>query len=462
MERMGEGGIDRYLLLLATTVSSFFNPFTTQMLNLALVDIGSEFSVGSHSLGLVSTVFLLISVMAMVPIAKLSDIRSPRSVFLVGLILFTISFVGCAFAPTFYILLFFRAVAGVSSAAIAVPAVIMLVNLFPAERRGWAIGINTTVIYLGLALGPSLGGFATDLIGWRALFMVLVPIALVALYATMKFGKPVASDRKGRFDTLGAILFMVSILILMYGVINLPEMFAMICIVIGMALMGVFVYYVRHVDDPILDVSVYKNKVFRRSLLAAFLNYGSSYSVSFFLALYLQNIGSLSASEAGLILLLQPAVQFLLTAKAGSMADKVSDDRILPTAGMALISVAVFMVLFIGTEVNLILIAAILLILGLGFALFSAPNMSVIMSSVPPKERGIASGSVSLARQVGMMVSMGVAMCCISVFLGTTDDINPSTYEAFVDTMRAAFSVCLIMCLIGTVLSWSRSVKTTD
>jgi MFS family permease len=212
----------------------------------------------------------------------------------------------------------------------------------------------------------------------------------------------------------------------------------------------------KSTKSPVLDFTVFKYKVFSRSCLAAFMNYASSYSVSFFLALYLQTIGALTASQAGMVMLIQPIFQVMFTAKAGSYSDKIADKRILPTLGMTITCVSVAMIMFLGTSVNYIYMAVILVLLGVGYALFSAPNSSTIMSSVPPRNRGEASGMISVVRQIGMLISMGVAMLCISVIMGSTDNLNPSTYGDFVSVIRAAFAVCLSMCIFGTLVSWFR------
>lgn len=262
-------------------------------------------------------------------------------------------------------------------------------------------------------------------------------------------------------DYMGTVLYASMILTMMYGMINLPETWAFMLMSIGVILFVVFTKYVSRSKHPILDMKIYKHKVFKRSILAAFMNYASSYSVSFFLALYLQNLGALSASQAGLVMLLQPLMQVLLTVKSGSMSDKL-DKRLLPTIGMGITSVGILMILFMDADVSLAYVAVTLLVLGIGYGIFSAPNTSAVMSSVPPENRSLASGSLSLMRQTGMMTSMGIAMCCISLILGSTDNINPSTYGAFVDVMRTAFSICFVMCVIGTAVSWFRGSEESD
>jgi Arabinose efflux permease len=444
------------IVLIACCAGIFITPLMSTMMNLALVAIGVEFDVGSRSLAMVNTTFLLASVIAMVPFARLSDIYGRRKIFIIGLVTILISSVAAAFSVNFEMLLAMRFMIGVAAAAISVSSIAMLTDVFPIHKRGWAIGIHTTFVYLGVAIGPALGGFLSDGIGWRSLFFFIVPFAAVSLFMLYSFKKEIISHGGMHMDIRGSILYGVTIMMTMYGLINLPELWAAIMTLAGLSLLFVFIRLMKRTESPVLDLSVFKHKIFSRSCITAFMNYASSYSVSFFMALYLQSIGALSASEAGLVMLIQPIIQVALSAKSGSYSDKLSDKRILPTLGMILTCVAVFMIIFLGTEVNFYYVAVILLLLGMGYALFSAPNTNTIMSSVPPGNRGEAAGMISVVRQTGMMLSMAIAMCCITFIMGSTDNLNPSTYGDFVNVIRVAFVICLGMCIVGTFFSWFR------
>lgn len=447
---------DMRTVLIACCAGIFIMPLMSTMMNLALVTIGHDFDVGSKSLAMVNTTFLLASVIVMVPLARLSDIVGRKKIFIIGLLTTLTGAIVATLSPNFEILLAMRFVMGAGSAAISLSSIAMLTDVFPFEKRGWAIGIQSTFVYLGIAIGPALGGFMCDIFGWRALFLFMIPFSLFALLLISRFKKEIISDKGGRMDYRGSIIYGITIFFTMYGVINLPSIWAVASIIFGFILLLLFIRTQKKTESPVLDMSVFKYKVFSRSCISAFMNYASSYSVSFFLALYLQSIGALSASQAGMILLLQPIVQVALTAKFGSYSDKMADKRILPTLGMGITSIAVLMIVFLGTEVNFYYMAVILIMLGLGYALFSAPNSNAIMSSVPPKNRGEASGMLSVVRQVGMMISMGIAMCCISFIMGSTDNLNPDTYGQFVEVIEAAFSICFVMCVIGTICSWFR------
>ncbi|MCL1979056.1 MAG: MFS transporter [Methanomassiliicoccaceae archaeon] len=447
--------VEMRTVLIACCAGIFVPPLMSTMMNLALVPIGLEFDVGSKSLAMVNTVFLLASVIVMVPLARLSDIIGRKKLFISGLIITLISAATAALSPSFEALLVMRFVMGAGSAAISISSVAMLTEVFPIERRGWAIGVQSTFIYLGIALGPAIGGFMCDILGWRYLFFFLVPFALVSLLFISRFKKEIISDAGASMDYTGAVMYGVAVMLTMYGVINLPNTWAVVLIVVGLISLVVFIRMMKKSRSPVLDIGIFKHKVFSRACIAAYMNYASSYSVAFFMALYLQSVGALTASQAGLILLIQPAIQVAFTAKSGSYSDRIGDKRILPTLGMAITCVAVFMVIFLGTEVNLWYIGLLLVLFGIGYALFTAPNTNAVMSSVPPKNRGEASGMIALVRQIGMMTSMSIAMCCIALIMGTMDNLNPP-YDQFVDVIRAAFSICLAMCIVGTVFSWFR------
>lgn len=440
------------VVLIASCAGVFLMPLMSTMMNLALVPIGIEFDVGSHSLAMVSTIFLLASVIFIVPVARISDIYGRKRVFVIGLIVTAVSAAIAAFSPSFEILLIMRFIMGAGSAAISVSSMSLLTDVFPFSKRGWAIGVYTTFVYLGIALGPAMGGFISDLLGWRSLFFFMIPLALVALFCISMFRKEMMPSSGSQMDIRGSVLYGMTILLMMYGVINLPQTWAVILTLVGIMLLFVFISYLKREESPVLDIGIFRYRTFTRSSIASFMNYASSYSVSFFMALYLQNIGLLSASQAGAVMLIQPIVQVLLTAKAGSYSDGIKDKRIFPTAGMALTSVGVFMIIFLGPSINFYYVAVILFLLGLGYALFSAPNTSNMMSSVPVSNRGAASGMVTVVRQIGMMTSMGVAMCCISLIMGA--ESGTSSFEGLVSVIQAAFTICFAMCLVGTLVSW--------
>ena len=458
--------VDMKTLLIACCIGALMMPLMSTMMNLALVDIGNWFNVGSKDLAMVNTVFLLGSVVAMVPLARLSDIVGRKKIFVSGLVITIVGAMVAAVSPHFYILLVMRFIMGAGAAAVSVTSVAMLTEVFPFERRGWAIGIQTACIYVGSAIGPAFGGFICDFLGWRDIFFMTIPFAAVSLMFILRFKKDLIACEGACMDYRGAVLFSSTVMITMCGMMGLPDiwrggmevqnLWAPAMIVVGMIMLFYFLRTMKGAKSPVLDISVFKYKVFSRSCLAAYLNYASSFSVSFFMALYLQSIGALSPMQAGLVIMIQPAIQVVLTAKFGSQSDKMKDKRILPTLGMAITGAGVVMIMFLGTDLSLWYVCLLLATLGVGYGVFAAPNTNAVMSSVPPKNRGAASGMIALGRQLGMMTSMTIAMCSISIIMGTADHLDPSSAESFITVLRVAFGICLAMCAVGTTISWYR------
>ena len=453
---------ERRSLMLACCAAAFITPLLSTMMNLSLDALGHEFSVGSHSLGYVNTAFLLASVIFMVPLARMGDIAGKRRLFIFGVAVIAASCILAPLSNDFWIIILFRVLIGIGAAAVACTSVSMISDVFDRGRRGWAIGINTTCVYIGLAMGPFVGGVLNDLLGWRALFLVILPFAAVAVFMISSFKHEIAPCAGERMSWSGCVLYGVSILLAMGGVINLPAPWAAASLLAGLALLAVFVRQQYLSEDRILDVRLFRNRMFSGSCVAAFLNYASSYSISFFMALYLQSLQGMSATEAGALMLVQPAIQAFLTPYFGRRSDIIEDKRILPTAGMLIIAAGVASIVFYQVDTPLWCVLATMVAVGLGFSMFSAPNTSIVLSSVPPQDTGEASAMISVMRQTGMMVSMGIAMTFISVMMGSADNIVPETYGDFMAVLRISFVVCTGMCLAGAAASMLRGKQASE
>lgn len=438
-------------LLAATCCAAIITPLMSTMMNLALLGIGDEFGVGSHDLAYINTMFLLGSVFAMVPAAKFSSIKGMKKIFIIGHI---ILIAGCLFAiysPSFWFLVAMRFVIGFGASMIAVTAMAMLSFVFPIEHRGRVMGFNTTFVYIGLSIGPTLGGLLTDIFGWRSIFVSIFFLSLIPVAAMSLFKREVRPTPDVPMDWTGSVLWGFTVIILMFGVINVTELWAKGLVIIGTVFLVIMLYYYSRTRYPALSISMFRNRVFSRACVAAFMNYGASYSITFFLALYLQSIGELTASQAGGLMLVQPLMQVCLTMKMGDLSDRMSDKRILPALGMTITAAGVSLYLLLGTTYSLPLVIAIMVTVGIGMGIFSAPNTSVILSSVRPELKGEASGMVAVVRQVGMMVSMAIAMTCISRIMGSADNLTPDRFAVFVDVIHVNFTICLAMCIIGAV-----------
>lgn len=441
------------MVLLACCVGGFVTPLLSTMMNLSLVNIGSEFGVGSHDLGYVNTAFLLTSVIAMVPAARLGDIIGRKRVYLIGMAIMGVTCLLAPLSPNFWVLIFCRAVIGIGAAASTCMSVALIADVFPKEVRGGALGLQTMCVYIGLAAGPAIGGVVNDIAGWHGLFLLVVPLAVASIVCMLTFKHEISPASGCSLDCTGTALYGTAIFASMLGVLNLPEVWAIVLVVIGLILLVSFGLQQSRSDNFLLNVHLFRSRVFTGSCIASFMCYAASYSLNFFLPLYLQHIGMMSSTEAGMMLLIQPIIQAIFTPLFGRLSDKMTDKRILPTFGMIIAAVGELTVVFYSTTSSLPIVVATMVLVGFGFAMFTAPNTSIIMSSVPPSETGEASAMTSVTRQTGMMVSMGVAMLCISVIMGSADNISPETYGDFLDVLKTSFIIAFLMCCIGAVFS---------
>ncbi|MCK4657822.1 MAG: MFS transporter, partial [candidate division Zixibacteria bacterium] len=209
------------------------------------------------------------------------------------------------------------------------------------------------------------------------------------------------------------------------------------------------------VDHPVFNMKLLKeNRAFRFSSIAALLNYAATFAVTFLLSLYLQYIKGYGAEAAGIILVSRPIVMAVTSLIAGRISDRI-EPRVIASIGMAFVVVGLIMLVFVNQATTVGFLIASLIVLGLGFGLFSSPNMNAIMSSVERKFYGVASGTVGTMRLLGQMFSMGIATLIFAVYIGRIQ-ITPETHDQFLMAVRVAFIVFAALCFAGIFASLAR------
>jgi len=444
---------DKRIVLIACCIAGFVSPLITTMINPAIPAISDEFGISAHNQGWLIMSYFLSSVAFLVPMSRLSDLYGKRKILIVGIVVVLISALMSAIADSFATLLFWRVIMGMGTACISSTSISMIVEIYPKAHRGLPLAINTMCIYIGASVGPGLGGMLTEIFEWRSIFFSLIPFSVAGLIATLYFKTDFKTSEGEPFDMRGALLYALGIIVLMYGIITLPDALSGLFIAGGIVLLIAFFNFESKAEHPVLMVKLFSGKVFRRSNIAAFLNYGSSFAVLYTVNLYLQYIVGLGPATAGMIILLQPVIQAAITPFSGRMSDKI-DPRILTTSGMMLMCASTVMMMFLSSEVNMIKIYLILMFTGAGYALFSAPNTNLIMGNVCPKNYSESSGVISVMRQVGMMSSIAIVMCMISLNMGTTAAVEPETFDAFINSIRYSFAVCFVLAVIGCFMTW--------
>ena len=444
-------------VLTVTVFASFLTPFMGSSVNLALPSIGDEFGLNAITLNWIVSSYMLTTSILLLPAGKLGDILGRKKIFTIGLVIFTLTMIILTFTPNITWLIGTRILQGLGGAMLFGTNMAILTSVFPPGERGKAIGINATAVYVGLASGPFLGGLLSHYIGWRSIFALLVPIGIVSLVLIRLKIKDEWAEAKGeRFDWQGALLYGISLAAIMYGFSRLPSVTGWILTISGLVIMPLFIMRENRTSHPLFDVAlISKNRVFAFSSLAALINYAATSAIGFFLSLYLQYIRDLGAGDAGLILMAMPVTMALLSTPAGKLSDKYNPG-VLASAGMAVTSAGLIMLCFLSAETSVIFVIAVLIIMGLGFSLFSSPNSNAIMSSVEKKQLGNASGMIGTMRNVGQTFSMAIALMLLALFMGQAK-IAQSNYPQLLAAMKVGFIIFSVLCIAGIFASLARN-----
>lgn len=454
--------------LIVTTTSSFLTPLALATVPVALPTIGKVFNIDVIVLSWIATAYILSASVFLVPFGKIADTYGRKKVFLIGTIIFTVSSFFLGISNGTIMLIVFRVIQGIGSAMIFGTSIAILSSVFPPGERGRVLGINVAGVYLGISVGPFLGGVLTEHVGWRSIFLFNCPMGLFILFLTViKLKGEWADLRKEKFDLAGSIIYSIMLFCLMYGFSKLQSSAGKLLILIGIAGLVVFVLWEKRVKNPIIDMQLFiSNKVFTMSNLAALLNYSATFAVSFLLSFYLQHIKNLSPQQTGLILVAQPIVQAIISPIAGKVSDKV-EPRIVASFGMSVTALGLFSLSLIKGNTPIFYIIVSLIILGIGFAFFASPNTNAIMSSVENRYYGIASSMLATMRLLGQLFSMGVAMLTFALYMGHVE-LSYVEYGKLLDSIKTAFIVFGLFCLCGIFFSLARgnlrenSKKTID
>jgi EmrB/QacA subfamily drug resistance transporter len=444
-------------VLLVASFAAFLTPFLGSAMNLALPSIGKDFNATAIELGWVISSFILSSAICLLPFGRLGDIIGRKKIFNLGILLFTVSTFMIIFSWNIASLIFFRVIQGLSSGMIFGTSMAIITSVFNPGERGRAMGINVTSTYLGLSLGPIIGGLLTQYLGWRSIFVFLIPFGIVSLILIKRKIKTEWADASGeKYDWKGSLIYGMALFLSMYGFSRLPSIVGWICLSSGVIFAILFLIVELKVSNPVFEFRlVFDNRIFAFSGIAALINYSATSAIGFFISLYLQYLKGFDARTAGLIMISQPMAMTLLSPIAGKLSDK-KNPGVIASIGMGIIALGLILLCFINSGTPIYIIILLLLILGIGFGLFSSPNSNAIMSSVEKKHLGVASGAVGTMRMVGQMMSMGIAMMLIALYIGK-NQIHISTYPGLISAMRTGFLIFSILSVLGVFASLARN-----
>lgn len=434
-------------------MSAFLPPFMISSTNIVLPSIGKDFNMNAVQIGWVVTSYILSSAVFLVPFGRLSDISGRRRIFIYGLSVFTLFTLLIGLTPASSTLLItLRFLQGFGSAMIFSTGMTIIVSVYPPDQRGKVLGINVACVYLGLAVGPFIGGVLTEHFTWRSVFLSTALIGVFLVVFTSLKLKGEWADAKGeKFDLAGSLLYGISLVTLMMGFTRIPQVTGFILVSAGVAMFIIFAVYELRIEHPVLNFKIFRsNRIYTLATTSALINYSATFGVGFLVSLYLQTVKGLTPLQAGTVMLAQPVIQTVFSPIAGKLADRKNPQSI-ASAGMGITALGLAMLTFVQTDTGLLYIITTLSVLGFGFAFFSSPNTTAAMNSAEKRYYGVASSVLGTMRLLGQMFSMGISMIVFTVIMRDAK-IIPENSGLFMQSAKIIFIVFAVLCFGGIFL----------
>jgi MFS family permease len=431
----------RWELLALTSVGAFMSPLDGAITSVALPVISPDLGLSFSASMWVQAVYLLVTAVLLIPLGRLADRRGRVRFYLLGIAVYCTGSLLCALSMSGAWLISSRALQGVGSALLGATAAAIVTAVFPPQERGRALGINVMAVYLGLSVGPPLGGFLTDAFGWQSIFLINVPIGafvfawgwrLLPRDEGARVGAPAGPAGPGaaapaapaapssrpqapaqRPDVAGTALLGAFLIALLVPLTFAPQWGwigarSVVLLLLAVATLVAFVLVERRAADPVLDLDLLlHNRLFAAANSAALLNYMALYAISILTAVFLEVVQDRSASLTGWIMLSQPIMQAALAPLAGRLSDRVGS-RVLATVGMLLTATGMALLGSMPADAGLPRVIASLAVVGVGLASFSAPNTSAVMGSVRRDQLSLAGAFLATMRVTGMALSVAI------------------------------------------------------
>lgn len=446
----------KWWVLLSVGVGTFMSALDGSVVNTVLPVVNRSFGSQVASVEWVVTIYLLVVSGLLLTFGRLGDLRGHKAIYALGFVVFVLGSALCGIAPTVGALVGFRALQALGAAMLFANSPAILTKNFPATQRGQALGLQATMTYLGLTTGPSLGGWLTSQFGWRAVFYINVPVGLLAWLLCLRFiPRDVAQENAERFDLLGGLTFTGGLVALLLGLNQghawgwtSPALLALL--VVAALLLSAFVITERRVPYPMLDLSLFQRRLFSVAAASAVLNYICVYSITFLMPFYLIQGRGLDTAQAGVLLTAQPLIMAVAAPLSGTLSDRIGS-RLPGTLGMLILAIGLFVLAGLGPGASWGRVALALATAGLGTGIFVSPNNSALMGAAPRHRQGIAAGTLATARNVGMVLGVGLAGAILTTALAN-DPGNASGMALFTG-VKDGFLVATGVAVLGALTS---------
>jgi EmrB/QacA subfamily drug resistance transporter len=451
----------KWITLFVVVTMSFMSCLDSSIVNVALPVLTKELAVSVSSIEWMVVSYLIIICSTLLIFGRLGDMIGKSRVFKFGIVLFTAGSLLCGLCHSLIPLIVCRVIQGIGASAYMANNQGIITQIFPSNERGKALGVLAAAVALGTMIGPPLGGLIISVLNWNYIFLINVPIGIIALFFGFKI-LPKSQKTNEEMDLKGAVLLFAATVLLFGAFIRGQKTgYDNFCIISAVMLAVVFiVLFIRQEAQeiqPLLELHIFKNQLFSLSLICAFISFICISASIILLPFYLQDTIKISPANAGLFMMISPIVVMILSPLSGALSDKIGSE-LLTLAGLLFMSMGFLLMSFLNEYSSLGYIAIFVSVMAVGQGLFQPANNSLIMSTVPKNKLGIAGSINSLVRNLGQIVGVTLATTLLYIFMSQKLQYRVSDYvvgrdDIFIFGMRNVYIVLMVICFIGSMFT---------
>ena len=460
----------KWLILTVIIIKMVMDGLDFSMLNVALPSISRSLGVTSGAIVWSVSVYTITAATSTLFFGRLGDLLGKTKLYLVGIAIYLLSTFFSGIANSLPMFIISRAILALGAGCTMANSQGIITMVFPEHQRGRALGFYSGAISLGSLAGPTLGGLIVAYMNWRFIFFLKIPFAVIAIILGYLYFPREIPERKEKMDYPGVVLFIFALVPLLFSLqegysIGYTHVLIIIGIAVSIVAFVAFFIVQSKKPMPLLDLGLFKNRYYSVGVFTAFILQFTYALRNIIIPFYMQGVLDIPVEMAGLYMSIAPVITVIITPVSGYLSDKVGGEK-LGIIGQTINLTGMILMATLSIESPLIALIVYFCIANLGSALFTAPNNSMIMSSIPRDKLGIGGSANMSIRNIG--TSMGIAVATAALYGGMSRYLGyrvvdyvkgPEMDNAFMLGMRIAYLAVSLLCFVGIIASAARLIS---
>ena len=442
-----------------------FMPFMVTLdgtvVNVALPVMVKDLNTDMESIQMVVIVYLVAVVASILLFGRLGDIKGKGRLFMFGTVVFTVGSLMAGLSHTLEFLIVSRVIEGIGGAAALANNQGIITEVFPANERGRALGISGISVALGTMLGPPIGGLIVTYLSWNYIFLINVPVGIVAFILALKL-LPRGKKKDQQVDYRGTALLAAAVILFFFGLLTgqskgYDKYYIILSFAGAVILVALFLYFEKRSQQPIIDLSLFKNSLFTLSVICVLIQFFAMSGISIIQPFYIEDVLKIDPGSTGLIMMSFPIVMGIMSPLSGYISDKVGAAKI-TLVGLVIMTLGLGLLATMTATEPVIKLIVFLCIVGLGAGIFSAPNTSLIMSTAPKEKLGIVGSINAFTRNFGSVTGISLLTTLLYSLMSSKVGYQVKGYingrpDVFVYGMQTVYAIGTAILCVSVILT---------